>query len=185
MSLSLVAEQELIRRAQWGDDLAFEELIEAYSPRLFRTIRRLAQDDGEAEAIVQETFWRVWRNLAHYNDDRLIFPYLVTIAVNQMRDRWRSERWLDDADFAEVADQLPEDSALPETLVQAQQDREQLVHAVQKLSSAYRAVIVLRYQADLSYEEIAQALNIPVNSVRVHLHRAKRQLRQLLESENG
>jgi RNA polymerase sigma-70 factor (ECF subfamily) len=185
MSLSLVAEQELIRRAQWGDDLAFEELIEAYSPRLFRTIRGLAQDDGEAEAIMQETFWRVWRNLAHYKDDRPIFPYLVTIAVNQMRDRWRTEYWLDDTDFADAIDQLPQDSPLPEALVQAQQDREQLVRAVQKLTPAYRAVILLRYQADLSYEEIANALNRPVNSVRVHLHRAKTQLRQMLESENG
>jgi RNA polymerase sigma-70 factor (ECF subfamily) len=109
----------------------------------------------------------------------------VTIAVNQMRDRWRTEYWLDDTDFADAIDQLPQDSPLPEALVQAQQDREQLVRAVQKLTPAYRAVILLRYQADLSYEEIANALNRPVNSVRVHLHRAKTQLRQMLESENG
>ena len=185
MTLSLVAEQELIRRAQWGDDLAFEELIEAYSPPLYRTIRRLCRDDGEAESVLQETFWRLWRNLAHYQDDRQIFPYLVTIAVNQLRDQWRSERWLDDASPADSTEDLAQDSPLPESLVQARQDREQVVGAIQKLPENYKAVIVLRYQANLSYEEIATALNLPVNTVRVHLHRAKALLRQLLENDHG
>jgi RNA polymerase sigma-70 factor (ECF subfamily) len=185
MSLSLVAEQELIRRTQWGDDLAFEELIEAHSPRLFRTIRRLCRDEGEAEAVLQETFWRFWRNLAHYQNDRPLFPYLVTIAVNQLRDQWRSQHWLADSDPMEIAEELPQDAPLPEAQVQALQDREQLASAVQQLPPAYRAVIVLRYQADLSYEEIASALKLPVNTVRVHLHRAKALLRQSMENENG
>ncbi|GAP15563.1 RNA polymerase sigma factor, sigma-70 family [Longilinea arvoryzae] len=185
MSLSLAAEQELIHRAQWGDDLAFEELIEANSPRLFRTIRRLCQDDGEAEAVLQETFWRVWRNLAHYHDDRPLFPYLVTIAVNQLRDSWRTQRWLDDTGLDESADQIAQDAPSPEGQLLALQDREQLARALQQLTPAYRAVIVLRYQADMSYEEIASALKLPVNTVRVHLHRAKTLLRQSMENENG
>lgn len=185
MSLSLVAEQELIHRAQWGDDQAFEELIEAYSPRLFRAIRRLCQDDGEAEAVMQETFWRVWRNLAHYQSDRPLFPYLVTIAVNQLRDQWRTQHGQNDADLSEAVEEIPEDAPLPELQVQALQDREQLASAVQGLPPAYRAVIVLRYQADLSYEEVASALKLPVNTVRVQLYRAKALLRQSLENQNG
>lgn len=185
MSLSLVAEQELIHRAQWGDDLAFEELIEVYSPRLYRAIRRLCQDDGEAEAVLQETFWRVWRNLAHYQDDRPLFPYLVTIAVNQLRDQWRTQQGKNDIDLNEAVEELPVDEPQPEVQVQALQDREQLAGAIQGLPPAYRAVIVLRYQADLSYEEIAGALKLPVNTVRVHLYRAKALLRQSMENWNG
>lgn len=185
MSLSLVAEQELIHRAQWGDDRAFEELIEVYSPRLYRTIRRLCQDDSEAEAVLQETFWRIWRNLAHYQDERPLFPYLVTIAVNQLRDQWRALRRTDSVELSDAAEEIPEDAPLPEVQVQALQDREQLAAAIQGLPPAYRAVIVLRYQADLSYEEIANALKLPVNTVRVHLYRAKTLLRQSLENSNG
>lgn len=180
-----LSEQELIELAQNGDEEAYESLILTYTPGLYRVVRRMLPDDAEAEAVIQETFWRVWRNLGRYQNDRPLFPYLVTVAVNQLHDRWRSSRWLEDADITEAADQLLDPRPLLAVEIERRELLEQLARAVAELPDQYRVVIVLRYQAEMRYEQIAETLNIPINTVRTHLHRATRLLRAEMEKFDG
>lgn len=180
-----LSEQELIELAQNGDEEAYESLILTHTPGLYRVVRRMLPDDAEAEAVIQETFWRVWRNLGRYQNDRPLFPYLVTVAVNQLHDRWRSNRWLEDADIADAADLLLDPRPLLAAEIERRELLEQLARAVAELPDPYRVVIVLRYQAEMRYEQIAETLNIPVNTVRTHIHRATRLLRIEMEKLDG
>jgi len=178
-------EHDLIQRARNGDEEAFESLIIFYTPALFRLVLRMARDASEAEAIVQETFWRTWRSLGRYHNDQPFFPYLATIASNLVRDQWRKERWVENeglgVDFELKIDSEPD----IESLVEEKEVRKDLEDAIHQLPPPYRAVIALRYQGELDYEEIAQVMKMPVNTIKTYLHRAKRMIRQRIERKNG
>jgi RNA polymerase sigma-70 factor, ECF subfamily len=176
-------EEEIILRAQNGDEEAFESLIVFYSPALFHVVLRMARDPSEAEAIVQETFWRTWRSLGRYRSDQPFFPYLVTIALNLLRDQWRKDRWVEcdglGSDFDLKAASEPD----IETLVEEREVRDDLENAIHQLPYPYRAVIELRYEGELDYEEIAQIMQSPINTIRTHLRRAKKLLQRGFEEK--
>jgi RNA polymerase sigma-70 factor (ECF subfamily) len=175
---------KLLSRARAGDENAFDLLVERATPRLYRTVRRMSSDRMEAEAIVQETWLRAWRALNRVETDQPIMPWLTTIAVNLARDQWRQSRRL----FIEAEPESVWETGVSrpaERQLLRQEDARQLAEYVSQLRPAYRAVIALRYDAGLSYEEIAKALSSPINTVRTHLRRAKQALRHRMEAENG
>jgi RNA polymerase sigma-70 factor (ECF subfamily) len=145
----------------------------------------MTSDTDEAEAILQETFWRIWKALPRYQEDRRFFPYLATVATNLVRDSWRKDRWRLPDEYEALADQFPDNLPTPETQLETAERLQALAKAVADLPPAYRAVIALRYDAGLSYEEVATALGLPLNTVRTHLRRAKAVLRQELETFDG
>ncbi|HEY43658.1 MAG TPA: sigma-70 family RNA polymerase sigma factor [Anaerolineae bacterium] len=178
-------QDELVLKAQAGDAGAFDRLVEIYTPRLYQVVRRFASDRGEAEAIVQETWLRAWRALPRTVKDRPMGPWLVRIAVNVTRDIWRKKKPLDFADTGGEEDFLQDERPGPEERMSQKEALESLVRGVERLRPEYRMVIALRYDAVLSYQEIASALNLPVNTVRTHLHRAKNTLRNWLETNDA
>ncbi len=187
-------EAELISRSRAGDDQSFAYLVQLYTPKLYRVVRRISSDASEAEAIVQEAFLRAWQALRTWKARHLeepdapgqpFFSFLVTIALNLGRDRWRKERFLDFGDPEKTLEWIPDPQPGPETLVETRETLQALAQAVSSLPQPYRIVIALRYDAEMSYEEISQALNLPTNTVRTHLHRAKAALRQALRNEEA
>lgn len=182
MDFSQPDDAELIRRARSGNDEAFGELVIRHTPALYRVVRRIADDSAETEAIVQEAFLRVWRNLQRYRTDQPFFSYLVTIALNLARDQWRSLRRLDFDGLEPALEALSDTEPGPEAQLEQAESLQALAEAVAQLPPAYRTVIALRYDAELSYQEIAVTLDLPVNTVRTHLRRAKANLKQYLSN---
>ncbi|HEY48126.1 MAG: hypothetical protein AMJ88_03955 [Anaerolineae bacterium SM23_ 63] len=177
-------EAELVRRARIRDPEAFDRLVEVYTPRLYRIVRRFTSDRGEAEAIVQETWLRAWRALPQSIEDRPLAPWLVRIAVNVVRDIWRKKKPLDFTDVGGEEDFLQDERPGPEEHLSQKEVLEKLVLGVERLRPEYRMVIALRYEGGLSYQEMASVLNLPINTVRTHLHRAKSTLRRWLETDD-
>lgn len=177
-------DDELVRRTLRGDPEAYNGLIERHTPTVYRIVRRMCSDRAEAEAITQQSFLRAWENLPRSKTNQPFRPWLVQIAVNAARDAIKKLRPLDFAD-------LPDDKALgiatsdpgPEEQLEEAEALTQLAAAVQALPAPYRMVIALRYEVEMSYEEVARALDLPLNTVRTHLRRAKQKLRGALESE--
>jgi RNA polymerase sigma-70 factor (ECF subfamily) len=95
-TLPLIDEQELLKRAQAGNERAYEQVILAYTPDLYQAVRRLLQDDSQIELILQETFWRAWQSLDRWDAGRPVLSYLTSIAENLVRERWRLHGQLDD-----------------------------------------------------------------------------------------
>jgi RNA polymerase sigma-70 factor, ECF subfamily len=182
MKRPLSREQELLEHARQHDESAFGALVDLYTPPLFRIVRRMVPDKMEAEAIVQEAFWRFWQALPRYSADRPLLPYLATIASNLARDRFRRDRRLEDVAVEDVLEGQAGESYLDlEQIVDEERARQRLAESVKALPFPYRAVIALRYEGDMSYEEIAAALALPLNTVRTHLRRARELLRRSLE----
>ena len=171
--------------ASWEDPAAFAALFDRHSGVVYRFVSgRAARDD--IDDIVSETFIAAFRSRTkydrHYIDAR---PWLLGIAVNVLRHhyrakaRYRHRPWSKRAEASPAADHA-EDVAAG---MDAKSGWEQVAHALMHLDNRYREVLLLTATADLTYEEIARALAIPVGTVRSRLARGRRQLRELLEAE--
>lgn len=183
MALMLPQERELILRAQDGDQGAFQKLIEIFSPLLYPIVHRYTQDDLQAEAGMQETFWRAWRALDRYKFDKPFLPYLAVIAANYQRDLWRKERRFTDLDLLD--NDLPDPAPQPWEKIELDDQLEALAAAIKRLPQHYRLIIALRFDAEMSYEDIANSLNIPINTIRTHLRRAKNLIRKQMGDLDG
>jgi RNA polymerase sigma-70 factor (ECF subfamily) len=170
-----------LQLARAGDRAAFDTLVEQHTPRLYRVVWRLASDRLEVEAVVQDAWLRAWKARASLPVEKEVFPWLARIAVNVAHDVWRKHRPLDFTDASQTELDFPGDAPGPERMLEDAQALEWLAKAVDRLKPEYRTVIALRYDAGLSYEDIARTLGLPVNTVRTHLHRAKAALRMAWE----
>jgi RNA polymerase sigma-70 factor (ECF subfamily) len=144
----------------------------------------MASDQGEAEEVVQEAWLRAWRAFPRYKEDRPFINWLMRIAVNVARDRWRKKKPLDFADLSGSEVELQDLGPGPEERLTRKEALEHLIHGVERLRPVHRMVVALRYDAGHSYKEIADILDVPLNTVRTHLHRAKVALRTWMEVEN-
>ncbi len=178
-------ERDLIARARQHDESAFAALVGLYAPALLRVVRRMLPDRMEAESIVQEAFWRLWLVLPRYSAEAPLLPFLATIASNLARDRFRRDRRLEDLPSEDLLAAQPDEAAPDiELALDDQRTLERLAEYVRALPFAYRSVVALRYEAGMTYEQIAEALSLPVNTVRTHLRRAKERLRRQLEEHD-
>lgn len=178
------SDAELVSRHLAGDPRAFAELVKRYTRAIYNVTYRYTGDAAEAENLTQETFLRAWNALPRVGLDRPLKPYLVKIAVNLCRD-WAARR---PATVVPLEDEnqsdLPDDDGDPWHAVNAQELRERVRAELDALPPLDRMVLALRYSEEMSYEEIAAALDMPVNTVRTQLFRAKAKLRALLKSGN-
>lgn len=176
------SDESLLERYKGGDASAFRELVERYSNSIYNLALRLLRDPMEAENVAQETFLRIIISIDRMRLDLPFKPYLFRIAVNLCYDNLRVKRPLLFSE-SETVNEIVED--VPEMVDRIEKDelQAQMRAVIETLPPHYRVVVVLRYNEDFSYEEIAQALNLPLNTVRTHLRRAKEQLKLKLERE--
>jgi RNA polymerase sigma-70 factor (ECF subfamily) len=174
-------DQDIAVRFLAGDSQAFGELVARYTSAVFNLAYRYTQNRGEAENITQETFLRAWQALPRLSLDRSLKPYLLRIAVNLCHT------WAEKHHAARTVDLDGEEENLAtgaddvlDRMTEAEL-RDRLNVAIDQLPPLYRTAVTLRYTEELSYEEIALTLNLPLNTVRTHLRRAKARLRELLE----
>jgi RNA polymerase sigma-70 factor (ECF subfamily) len=167
-----------IQRALAGDQDAFACLVEAYQTAVYNLAYRMLGNAAEAEDAAQETFIRVYTRLDTYDSDRKFSSWLLAIASHYCIDRLRQRRlgWLS-------LDELPpwrwlSSSSRPEEAVIRREERDEVRQLLDQLPPHYRATVILRYWYDLSYQEIAEAMETTESAVKSTLYRARRMLAQ-------
>ena len=166
----------LVVRASAGDDAAFAELVERYSPRLRYFLRKLLSSADSADDALQDVWLDVLRNLPRLNDPRALRAWLYRIARDRafagLRRMRREEQPLDES---QIADNAAEDGEYsPEVAAQ--------IHAaLDRLPAEQREVLVLRFLEEMSYEEIARVVGCQLGTVRSRIHYGKRALRKALD----
>lgn len=175
---------ELVTQHLTGDSRAFSELVKRYTSAIYNVTYRYTYDAQEAENLTQETFLRAWNALPRIELDKPLKPYLVKIAVNLCHD-WAEQKKIANVVplEAEGESDIPDEGSDPLRVVSDQELRTRVRAKLELLPPLYRTVIALRYTEEMSYEEMATALDMPTNTVRTHLHRAKMKLRELLERD--
>ena len=174
-----MTEAELIRKAQRGDTEAYAALVALHERFVYNLALRSLGNPDEAADAAQDTFIRAWTGLPGFRAESQFRTWLYRIAINLCINR--SPRLRRDLD-ALTQDEFP-DIPTPETVSAKVEQRElhELVHReVERLPEQYRLLVSLRYQHDLTYDEIASLLDLPLGTVKTGLYRAKERLRQSL-----
>ncbi len=179
-------ESTWINQARQGDDEAFTNLVETYQKPVYNLCYRMLGESEAAEDAAQETFLKVYQNLARYDSNRSFATWLLSIAAHHCIDRLRRRRFssvsIDENEEGQT--DIPDRSAPdPESETAKRQEREQMQKCLQSLDPTDRAAVVMRYWQDSSEVEIAQALNLTVPAVKSRLHRARRALADLWEEK--
>ena len=176
---SQINETELVTRAQGGDRNAFSELVRIHAQGVLNVVYRMCSNVHIAEDASQETFIQAWLSLPSYRPGASMRNWLYRIAINTAIDMLRKEKRIHPHAIEDLS--LAESGPDPEVIV-ANSERAQMIQgAVQALPEASRAVLVLREYEGLSYQAIAEALDIPVGTVMSRLNYARKLLKERLE----
>ena len=174
-------EQSFIQRAQKGDQDAFATLVDEHQRYVYNLAFRVLKDENEALDLTQETFVRAWTALPNFKGQSQFRTWLYRIVTNLCYNRLPNlRRALND-----LGDDVMEDIPgthfdNPAREFETNETRTHLHKVIDNLDSNYKLLITLRYQHELSYDEIASTLNLPLGTVKTGIFRAKEQLRKSL-----
>jgi RNA polymerase sigma-70 factor, ECF subfamily len=178
-SLTPAGERALIERCRAGEERAFQELVDRYKDLVFALIARTIQNRSRAEEIAQDVFLRVHRGLPYFRGEARLSTWIYRIVANvcaQSHGRSPATVSLDDRDPAHAASMADRQFGDLEL-------RDRLEKAIARLPANYRLLVAAHYLQGVQYEELAEAMELPLGTVKTQLHRAKQQLRRLLETD--
>ncbi len=190
------ADQLLVERVQAGDLRAFDLLVRRYQSRITAVISRFVKDWSECQDVAQESFIRAYRAIGNFRGDSQFYTWLYKIAVNTAKNHLVAQKrrppsddvQVEDAEHFDVGFQM-KDTATPERELMRQEIERTVLATVEALPEELRTAITLREIDGLSYEEIAQAMDCPIGTVRSRIFRAREaideQLRPLLHDDEG
>ncbi|MBN1310299.1 MAG: sigma-70 family RNA polymerase sigma factor [Anaerolineae bacterium] len=178
-------EQELIADILAGDQESFAELVETYQRSVYNLTYRMLGDAREAEDAAQEAFLRAYQHLERYDTSRPFKTWLLSIASNYCIDRLRKRRltWLSIDEPLPPHPALSSNEADPEDAVAIGERYEAVQEMLAGLAPEYRAAVVFRYWYDMSYAEIADALDTTESAIKSRLFRARQMMAENVRTE--
>ncbi len=185
-------DEDLVREAKDGRLEAFDELVIRYQDRIYHLIRRSVGDEQDSRELTQEAFMKAFRNLRRFREEAAFSTWLYRIAINLSTSKRRSyiyQRKVGkvslDATLRTRSGEVrpePEDSSCePTEMYRRREIQTRIQSAIDELEDSPRQMVILRDLEGMSYEEIADLLEIPIGTVRSRLHRARLDLREKLK----
>jgi RNA polymerase sigma-70 factor, ECF subfamily len=185
----------LVELARSGDTAVFRTIMQRHNRRLYRVARGILGDDADTEDVVQETYVKAFENLAGFRGESSLATWLTRIAINEALGRRRKRRPTTDLSSLDMVDEQGEVRVLifpgvrvdnnPERDASHAEIRRLLERAIDELPEAFRIVFVMREIEQMNVEETASQLDIPPETVKTRLHRARRLLREALHEKLG
>ncbi len=189
---SRLEDKQLIRLALEGNQDAYKRLMKKYHNAIHHLIVRMIGYGGEAEDLTQEAFIKAFNSLETFNDEFAFSTWLYKIATNNCIDYLRKRKLrtfsIDkpvESHDGEYQYEIPDHTYIPDTNILRHQQTRTIQHAIDALPEKYRIVIVMRHQQELSYEEIADELGLPLGTVKAHIFRAREMLSRQLRGKVG
>lgn len=175
-----LSDKELVEKSVQGDIHAFEQLLFRYEKQVFYYILKFINQKENAQDVTQETFIKVYRSLKTFDPEYKFKTWLYTIATNTTYDWLRKDKKNKEVFIIDNPDShfetIDERASYKEI-----EDKELLEKLMQNLKPAYKSALLLYYYDGMKYEEIAQILGVPINTVKTYLSRAKAQLQKEIQ----
>jgi len=181
---------ELIERTIKGEHKAFDELVLKYQDRIFNIAYRMMGSYEEAKDLSQEAFINTFKSLVNFRKESSFYTYLCQILINLCRNRYKRLNRdsklvsIDDplrTEDGEVKLEIPDNTSSPRDILEKKDKEARVQEAINDLDEEQRGVVVLRDIQGLSYEDIAQALNLNIGTIKSRLHRARHELKNKLK----
>jgi RNA polymerase sigma-70 factor (ECF subfamily) len=191
------SERKFVERLQRHDERAFNELVEAYSPRVYRLVARMLGRREDAEDMAQEVFVQVFKGISQFRGDSKLGTWIYRVAINlcKNRSKYLSRRHDDKQDaFDAVADHQPLHQAKgvtsgqinrPDQMVEGMQIEAIMRRCIAELDADFREALILRDVENLSYEEIIEITGVAEGTVKSRIHRARALLKQRVSEALG
>ncbi len=182
-----LTDQELVLAARDGEAAAFDVLVRRHAPSVYRFVFRLVHDAAAAEDISQETFLKIWKNLKRFDPQKPFRAWMFRIARNSAFDRLKKKRAFAfselEAEDGEAMglDEVEDEAPLPDEVVLSQELRDELAAALDRLPPKAKSVVVLHGLEGLTFQEIAEASDEPLNTVKSRYRRALGELKKTIE----
>ena len=178
-------EQQWVEAARQGDQSAFEQLVRLYEKRVLALTTRMCKNPADAEEAAQEAFLSAWQGLPFFRGDASFSTWLYRLASNACVDLLRREGRRQSAagpslNDEEVQLEVPDTAPSPQEQAERSELRQQIEAGLQALTPDHRQVLLLREMHQLSYDEIAQTLDVDVGTVKSRINRGRKQLRNFL-----
>jgi RNA polymerase sigma-70 factor (ECF subfamily) len=190
--ISDLSDEQLFERYTDGDDRGFHLLVERYEPRIQGFLRKRLNDEERVEDLTQDTFLRIHRARDSYDSSRKFSTWIHTIANNLLKNEFRNRSRRREMIFSDLRSESASSGAParpvefestrpdPEYETYRSELRHAIDTAIERMDEHHRVPFVMREVDDLSYEEIAEAIGIPVGTVKSRLNRARNSFRSLL-----
>lgn len=181
---------ELVRGLREGSEESYEELLSRFQQPVYNLALRLVGDSTDAADVVQEVFLKIFRNVEHFRGQSSLKTWIYRITVNEAHNqrRWffrhrRNEVGLEEQaeDSRSAVDVIPDGGRTPYDYVFDQEKHRLIESALGRINPSFRECVVLREISDLSYEEIAEVLQVSLGTVKSRILRGREALRQELE----
>ena len=179
-----VNERELVERCRRGDEGAFQQLVDRYKDLVFALIARTVQDRSRAEDLAQDVFLRVHRGLPYFRGEAHLSTWIYRIVANVcLQEQTRPPGGRKDVSIDDDGGRGAVAVSATDRRFGDFELRDRLEKAIARLPANYRLLIAAHYLQGVRYEDLAEALRLPLGTVKTQLFRAKQQLRRLLETE--
>ena len=170
--MSVIEDRELVEKFQKGDETSFNELVKRYQEKIYWIARRIVADHDAADDIAQEVFIKAYSALKDFRGESAVYTWLYRVAVNLSLNfirRKKVRNFFRIDDFFELE---AEENQNPDKIFESKEHNQLLNEAIQQLPEKQKAVFVLRYQEDLSYEEISKIVNTSIGGLKANYFHA-------------
>jgi len=188
LEVNSVLIQKNIEKAKKGDQVAFTFLLDFFWNEVYGFMLKRTENETDTDDIVIETFAKAFDKIATYNPEYGFNTWLIAIAKNVHIDMLRKKKSSLFVDITDEEDQqayrVADESASAEDELIIEQNLAQLLQYIKKLKPAYQEVIQMRYFQEMTYQEMADQLEEPLNNIKIKLLRAKKLLSEIIQEKN-
>jgi RNA polymerase sigma-70 factor, ECF subfamily len=175
-------EAEIIKRILSGDRQAFALLVDEYKTPIYNLAFRMTRSKGDADDLTQETFIRAYINLERFSPKQKFFTWLYTLSINIIRNHLRKVKNDDLLNRTRNIQCEENESQSPEAQIIATQESNKIDLALLTLKYESRVMLIMKYQQELSFEEIAEITGKSVSAVKMQVYRSLEKLEQLIKN---
>ncbi|MBN2736294.1 MAG: sigma-70 family RNA polymerase sigma factor [Spirochaetales bacterium] len=176
-------EQELIIKAKSGNQKAFEKLTKKYLPKIYRAAYFFVHNLEDASDMCQETFLRAYKHIHRFDERRSFYTWIYTIMKNLSINHSKRSKKHQAGEAVENC--LPDTLYNPEVQAMDRENNDLLLRGIENLPPMFREILVMKTYNDMSYQEMADALDIPIGTVMSRLYTARTKLKELIASLEG